>query len=433
LYVGPQSDELVQYSITSATGLDSQSPRNVLTESAQIVLTGQHPVLGTISKTIILNRSDYRITVTGEVAQAQGIPISLEWTHVIPLTGETARLDPWQFTLLDSNDNLSKVVPSSLPTAVWTDHPGLRWFSFGDRYFTSALLGSNTGSLFKIGRADSLFSLQQTGDVGRATFNLYSGPKEKAELLKAGGDLKRAIDLGFFTFLADPLLSLLRFFNGIFGNYGIAIILLTLSVKLAFYPLTAASFKSMQKMQEIQPEMQRLREKHKDATELNQAVMELYKRKGVNPLGGCLPVLVQIPVFFGLYNALLQSIELRHQPFAFWIHDLSSPEKLVIAGIPVPLMIIIMGLTMIWQQWTTPSAADPQQKKIMMMMPVIFTIMFILFPMPAGLVLYWLVSNIMGITQQVYLRNAHGTHPLVATLVTSIMLFIGGYVAVLAT
>lgn len=309
----------------------------------------------------------------------------------------------------------------------------MKWAALGDRYFQAALIASEGTTSFGIGRSGNSLHLKAVGSNQGGEFSLYAGPKDHETLIATGFDLRRTIDLGIFTFLADPLLQLLRFFHWILGNYGLAIILLILTIKIAFYPLTAAGFKSMQKMQELQPEMEKLRAKHKDATELNQAVMELYKKKGVNPLGGCFPILIQVPVFLGLYNALLQSIELRHQPFALWITDLSSPEKLVLFGIPFPLMIIIMGLSMIWQQWTTPTTGDPSQKKIGMMMTLVFVGMFIVFPMPAGLVLYWLINNIMSITQQIYLRNAHGTHPFVATMITSVVLFVGGYIAVLTT
>jgi YidC/Oxa1 family membrane protein insertase len=159
--------------------------------------------------------------------------------------------------------------------------------------------------------------------------------------------------------------------------------------------------------------------------------MALYKRRGVNPMGGCLPVLIQIPVFIGLYNALLHSIELRHAPFALWITDLSAPEHLYVFGIGIPVMVLLMGVSMIYQQMTTPSTMDAYQKKVMLMIPVIFTISFIIFPFPAGLVLYWLVNNIISITQQVYLRSDIAVSPVKATAIASIAIFCFGYVLTL--
>ena len=161
-------------------------------------------------------------------------------------------------------------------------------------------------------------------------------------------------------------------------------------------------------------------------------MMALYKRRGVNPMGGCLPVLVQLPVFLGLYNALMNSIEMRHAPFALWIQDLSAPEHLLLFGIPIPVMVIIMGASMFVQQYLTPTATlDPMQRKMMLMMPVVFTVMFIVFPMPAGLVLYWLVSNLISITQQVYMRGDRRASPLTATVIASIAIFSFGYVLTL--
>jgi len=427
------TDNTVAYTVWGMDGVEISGTNYRLTQpEGTITLSGNHPNWGEIKKTIRLRQQGYLIGVDVSLEKPAGAPIALEWSHYIPNDPAKARQDPWQFTLVTPDGDLSRVAPDKVALGS-TNKGALKWAALGDRYFETALVAQDTTTSFELGHVGNTLSVRASGSPHMGKFLLYSGPKDQGMLKETGFDLHRSIDLGFFTFLADPLLKLLRFFNTLFGNYGLAIILLTLVLKIAFYPLTAVSFKSMQKMQEIQPEMERLRAKHKDATELNQAVMELYKKRGVNPLGGCFPVLIQIPVFLGLYNALLQSIELRHQPFAFWVNDLSSPEKLVLFGIPIPLMIIIMGITMVWQQWTTPTTGDPQQKKIMMLMPVIFTGMFIVFPMPAGLVLYWLVNNIMSITQQLYLRNAHGTHPFVATIITSVVLFVSGFIAVLTT
>jgi YidC/Oxa1 family membrane protein insertase len=433
LYALGDTDNTVAYTVWGMDGVEISGTNYRLTQpEGTITLSGNHPNWGDIKKTIRLRQQGYLIGVDVSLEKPAGAPIALEWSHYIPNDPAKARQDPWQFTLVTPDGDLSRVAPDKVALGS-TNKGALKWAALGDRYFETALVAQDTTTSFELGHVGNTLSVRASGSPQMGKFLLYSGPKDQGMLKETGFDLHRSIDLGFFTFLADPLLKLLRFFNTIFGNYGLAIILLTLVLKIAFYPLTAVSFKSMQKMQEIQPEMERLRAKHKDATELNQAVMELYKKRGVNPLGGCLPVVIQIPVFLGLYNALLQSIELRHQPFAFWVNDLSSPEKLVLFGIPIPLMIIIMGITMIWQQWTTPTTGDPQQKKIMMFMPIIFTGMFIVFPMPAGLVLYWLVNNIMSITQQLYLRNAHGTHPFVATIITSVVLFVSGFIAVLTT
>jgi YidC/Oxa1 family membrane protein insertase len=196
--------------------------------------------------------------------------------------------------------------------------------------------------------------------------------------------------------------------NTVTGSYGIDIILLTVLIKLLTAPLTHKSFVSMKQMQKLQPQMARLQEKFKDDREkLNKEIMELYRRNKVNPLGGCLPMVLQIPIFIGLYNALLTPIELRHAPF-MWIKDLSRPDweslPLTVAGwsFGVPILTLLMGASMFIQQWMTPSAGDPNQRRMMLLMPIVFTAMFINFP--SGLTIYWLVNNILSIGQQ-YLVN----------------------------
>ena len=189
----------------------------------------------------------------------------------------------------------------------------------------------------------------------------------------------------------------LKFFYGFIGNYGFAVILLTVCIKLIFWPLTQKSYKSMKGMQKLQPEMKKMREKHgKDKQKLNQEMMSFYKDNKVNPLGGCLPMVIQIPVFFALYRVLLGSIELRHAPFMLWITDLSAKD-------PYYVTPLIMGVTMFLQQKMTPTNMDPTQAKIMLMMPVVFTFMFLNFP--SGLVLYWLTNNLLTILQQYLIKR----------------------------
>jgi YidC/Oxa1 family membrane protein insertase len=207
------------------------------------------------------------------------------------------------------------------------------------------------------------------------------------------------VDFGVFWFIALPLLRLIKLVHVATGNYGFDIIIVSTLIKVLFLPLTKKSMVSMQAMQKLQPEMAKLRERYKDDSErLQKEMMELYRRHQVNPLSGCLPMLLQLPVFIGLYNTLLNAIELRHAPFALWVTDLSSPERLVIAGQPIPMLAIAMGVSMLVQQWMTPAAGDPTQRRMMMLMPVMFTFMFINFP--SGLVLYWLVNNLLTIAQQ---------------------------------
>ena len=234
-------------------------------------------------------------------------------------------------------------------------------------------------------------------DTQSFSFVTYIGPKRLEQLSVAGADFERALHFGFFHFLSKPLFDVLRFFNSFLNNYGFSIILLTVCIKLIFWPLTHKSYKSMQGMQKLQPEMKRLKEKYADDKQrLNQEMMSFYKENKINPLGGCLPILIQIPVFFALYKVLLDSIELRHAPFIFWIADLSAKD-------PYYITPIIMGASMFLQQKLTPTNLDPTQEKIMLMMPVIFTFMFLGFP--SGLVLYWLVNNLLTILQQLIIRR----------------------------
>lgn len=288
------------------------------------------------------------------------------------------------------------------------DWPKATWAGFATHYFLTAIAPLP-------GPADASFTLEGKNDlpvvrveaVGDApAFAVYAGPKEEASLERADHQLSRALDFGYFWFAAIPLLHALRFLNRVFGNYGVAIILLTTAVKVVTIPLTRSTFRHMREMQKLQPQMAKLREKYKDdAAGMQKEMMELYRRHRVNPFSGCLPMILQIPIFIGLYNALSGAIELRHAPFAMWITDLSSPDRLMVAGVPVPLLTLLMGVTMLVQQWLTPQQGDPAQQRIMMFMPLIFTFMFI--NLPSGLVLYWLVNNVLTIAQQYWMLRTH--------------------------
>lgn len=278
---------------------------------------------------------------------------------------------------------------------------GVKWSAFENKYFIQAVVPLS-GSIAKVqvdqvsGIVRNIFeSTASEVTVGQAlhqNFLLYFGPRDLDILNEVNYDLAKAIDFGFFTPIAKPLLYVLKFFYSFFGNYGLSIILLTVIIKLLFWPLTHKSYASMKDMQKLQPEMQKIREKFKnDRERQNRELMELYKTHRVNPLGGCLPMVVQIPVFFALYKVLMDAIELRQAPFAFWIADLSLKD-------PYYVTPLIMGATMFIQQKLTPSTMDPTQAKIFMLMPIIFTFLFLNFP--SGLVLYWLVNNLLTILQQ---------------------------------
>lgn len=278
----------------------------------------------------------------------------------------------------------------------------VQWSGFENKYFISAMIVSNNDDLVQLtvfkknGKIVNSFDFTpinlSSSQIQSYDFTLYYGPKDVTILKSVGSNLSEAIDFGFFKILAKPLHIVLNFFYKYVGNYGIAIILLTVILKLIFWPLTQKSYVSMKAMQTLQPEMKKLREKFKNDKEgLNRKMMELYKEHRVNPLGGCLPMFVQIPVFFALYKVLLDTIELRHAPFMFWLTDLSIKD-------PYYITPLVMGLTMFIQQKLTPSTMDPMQAKMMMAMPVVFTFMFLNFP--AGLVIYWLVNNLLTIFQQ---------------------------------
>ncbi len=226
---------------------------------------------------------------------------------------------------------------------------------------------------------------------------LYAGPQEQEKLAALSKGLDLAVDYGWLTVIAAPLFWVLQWIHGWAGNWGVAIIILTILIKLIFYPLSEASYRSMAKMRVVAPKMQRLKEQYgNDRQRMQQAMMELYKTEKINPLGGCLPILVQIPVFIALYWVLLASVEMRQAPFALWIKDLSVPD-------PWFILPILMGATMIIQTRLNPEPPDPVQAKIMKIMPIAFSIFFFFFP--AGLVLYWLVNNILSIAQQWHINR----------------------------
>ena len=230
------------------------------------------------------------------------------------------------------------------------------------------------------------------GESAVLRLGLYAGPKIQARMEAAAPNLQRAVDYGWLWLIAQPLFWLLDWIHGIVGNWGWSIIILTLLVKLAFFHLSAASYKSMARMRKVQPRITALRDRYgSDKTQMNQKMMELYREEKINPLGGCLPIVVQIPVFIALYWVLLESVELRQASFVFWLRDLSVYDPYFV----LPLM---MGATMFIQQKLNPAPPDPLQARIMMALPFVFTFLFLFFP--SGLVLYWFVNNLLSIAQQ---------------------------------
>lgn len=287
------------------------------------------------------------------------------------------------------------------------------WTGYVDNYFMTSVvpLSSNARTVTLQGteqRVQTVISegLQTLPAHGVMSFDykIYFGPKKLQILQAAGAELDKAVNYGWLDVLAKPMLWLLNFFHQYSGNYGFAIILVTILIKLVFWPITQKGMKSMKNMQKLQPKIAKLREKYKDdPAKMNQEMMTLYKTYKVNPVGGCLPMLIQIPFFFALYRVLMASIELRHAPFMLWMNDLSAPDRLWIGwDIPylhgIPVLTLLMGVSMYLQQKMTPTTADPTQARIMQFLPVIFTFMFINFA--SGLVLYWFVNNLLSILQQ---------------------------------
>ncbi len=282
------------------------------------------------------------------------------------------------------------------------------WIGFVQHYFVSAWLPSAQSERefaverrpdpaaaeknFFAGRVIVPMAAIAPGGTSRVSVPLYSGPQEQRRLKAAAPGMDLVVDYGWLAIIAWPLFWVLELFHSWSGNWGVAIILLTVLIKLVFFPLSAASYKSMAKMKLITPRLTKMREMYAhDRNKMNQAMMELYKTEKINPLGGCFPILVQIPVFIALYWVLLAAIELRHAPFIFWIKDLSALD-------PYYVLPVLMTATMILQTKMNPVPPDPVQAKVMQFMPYVFSIFFFFFP--AGLVLYWLVNNILSILQQ---------------------------------
>jgi len=306
----------------------------------------------------------------------------------------------------------------------------IRWIAVQDRYFISSIVplngnlaegedvqGRNQLYLTDDGLLESRFigpvTTLPAGTASTFDYQLFFGPKSTPLLRSLGHDLDKAVNFGFFDVLAKPCLWIMNFIYGIIPNYGVAIILLTLLSKILLWPLGNKSYKSMAEMKKLQPLMTEIREKYKDdKRKMNEEMMGLYRTYKVKPLGGCLPMIVQMPLFFALYRMLYEAVELRHAPFFGWISDLSAPDRLFSFGFSVPFMqppygipvlTVIMGATMFLSQKMQPPPGDPAQAKMMMLMPIIFTVIFINFS--SGLVLYWLVNNVLSIAQQYYITK----------------------------
>lgn len=374
-----------------------------------------------ITRRIEATAGDYRmkvlITVHNPTEQnLQGQPF-LQMTHA-PFSGNGKTSYVFQGPSLLLNDKKEEIKPADLEKKGPRTLTGaISWVAYEGTYFIAAVLPENKPeTTVRLSTADNQVRLLLSGKVdvipargfAQYSYTLYYGPK-KMDILKGyGHGLDKALDFGWFDPLAKPTLILLNTIHGFLPNYGLAIILVTVLIKLLFWPIAQKGMKSMKNMQKLQPKIAKMKERFKDdPARMNQEMMSMYKTYKVNPLGGCLPMVLQIPVFFALYKVLLQAIELRHAPFMLWINDLSAPDRLWIGfDLPflggIPVLTLLMGASMFLQQKMTPTAADPAQAKIMMFLPIIFTVMFVNFA--SGLVLYWFINNLLSILQQ-YLIN----------------------------
>jgi len=366
-----------------------------------------------VAKTFIFHRGSYLIEINHEIANHGATPLS---AHVYfqsvrdskppesssgGALGVSTFTGPAVFTEQDKYQKISfeEIAKGKAKHAQKADNG---WIAMVQHYFVSAWLpqGNVEREFFARKLGDDLYAAGlilpltaiSPGSSGKVAVQLYAGPQEQDKLAKLAPGLDLVVDYGWLTVIAAPLFWILEMLYKLVGNWGWAIIALTVLLKLIFFPLSAASYKSMAKMKLVTPKLTKLKETYgDDRARLNQEMMELYKREKINPLGGCLPILIQIPVFIALYWVLLGTAEMRYAPWLGWIQDLSSQD-------PYYVLPLLMGATMLIQTKLNPTPPDPIQAKVMLYMPIVFTGMFLF--MPAGLVLYWTVNNILSIAQQ---------------------------------
>ena len=382
-----------------------------------LVMTSSLPGDLELVRTLVFDPDSYLIDVTYTLKNNS--PNALTISPSISLTNqpfvEATAASRFMFSgpVAFINNELQEVKGKKLNKGPQSFQGAISWAGYEDNYFICAVIPVDEGKRkVSMSAVDekvrtAIGDTQTTIDSGTQKefkYVMYFGPKKLSILDQAGYNLSHAVNFGFFDVLAKPMLWLLNFFHTYLKNYGVAIILVTIMIKGVFWPITQKGMKSMKNMQKLQPKVAKLKEKFKDDPQkMNQEMMAMYKTYKVNPLGGCLPMFLQIPFFFALYKVLLMSIELRHAPFMLWINDLSAPDRLWVGfDIPylhgIPVLTLLMGASMYLQQKMTPTTADPTQAKIMQMLPIIFTFMFLNFA--SGLVLYWFVNNLLSILQQ---------------------------------
>jgi YidC/Oxa1 family membrane protein insertase len=378
-------------------------------KEGQIVFTGTTGEGVPVKKTITFSSENYWIDIAIEVTPPPSLPSPkgtlINWIRILDPEKDTSGRFGFTGPAVYGNGKLHEIKLKSLDEGKASFSRRIRWVAYEDKYFLAAFFSRNDApTSVDIAKRDENaveinFFEKTKASAGSGTYGyaygFYCGPKDIEILRSLGVELEKAIDFGMFDIIAKPLLYTLKYLNKVTRNYGWAIIILTIIIKIIFFPLTHKSYKSMKAMKDLQPKMMALRKKYKDdKDQLNRETMNLYRTHKVNPLGGCLPLLIQFPIFIAFYWVLLGSIELRHAPFMLWINDLSAQD-------PYYITPVLMGASMFIQQKMTPMAGDPTQAKVMLAMPIIFTFLFLKFP--SGLVLYWLVNNVLQIFQQLYI------------------------------
>jgi YidC/Oxa1 family membrane protein insertase len=415
----PESSEKGPLTATVYEMDRQDTPIEVTTAPQEVAFTGQSSNGLSMTQTLRFYPDSYRIDVRIQVHNLKETSVNGSFRGELSALPSSKKAGSYSYVGLIAlaNDKREEVkLKKSGEDETLTGE--IQWMAYEDDYFISAVVpqeglkGRFRGSrsptgLLKASYAGEPAALSPSQSLS-TTMELYFGPRDLGVLRSFGHKLDRAVYFGWTDIIARPLLYVLRFFNHYIHNYGVSIILLTILVKILFWPLTHKSYKSMKEMQKLQPRMAKLREKYKGNREqLNREMMGLYKTYKINPMSGCLPMVIQIPVFFALFRILGSAIELRHAPFMLWIKDLSAPDRLFNFpfSIPfmsppygIPVLTLLMGASMFIQQKMTPTPGDPAQAKIMMLLPLVFTVMFINFP--SGLVVYWLVNNILSIGQQ---------------------------------
>ncbi len=381
-------------------------------DNKELVLRGRTTNGLSIEKRYLFKGSDYLVKTELRIANTAGTPFNGFVDTLLvrglekPKKKKSSRASYHKGGVISIGEHIIRHKdkdPSETRTA------NVKWIGIEDKYFLSALipltkipvswtLAPPTKGKLEVFDAGTRFAIKLgPGETALYSYNTFMGPKKYDLLVREKNGLEDSVEFGYFAVMAKPLLSVLNFFQRFVVNYGIAIIILTVLIKIIFYPLTHHGLKSMQGMKRVQPQLVAIKEKYKDdKARLNKEIMALYKKYKINPVGGCLPMFLQIPVFIALYEVLYACIELRHAPFFLWIHDLSAQD-------PYYITPLIMGGSMFLQQKMTPTSVDPTQAKMMLFMPVIFTVMFLKFP--AGLVIYWLVNNLLSIAQQYYINR----------------------------